>query len=98
MSAAGGGASSQPVMVIKESVTSVSLLILSHTNYHEWVLMMKVNLEAMGLWSAVQSSNVEHREDLLALAIMLHAVPLEMHSGLATKESTTEAWEAVKKM
>jgi hypothetical protein len=71
---------------------------LAKGNYHEWALVMKVNLEAMGLWNAVESGSVERREDRMALAAILRAVPAEMKSTIAEKSSAKEAWMAVRIM
>jgi len=46
----------------------------------------------------VESSKVEHREDRLAFAAILHTVPTDMHSSPATKESAAEAWAGVKRL
>jgi hypothetical protein len=83
---------------VKERVTggTVELPVLTRSNYHEWSLVMKVSLEALGLWDAVVSGSVDRSEDRLALATILHVVPPEMKVGLAVKKSAKVAWEAVK--
>jgi hypothetical protein len=61
------------------------------TNYNEWSLLMKVNMQAQGQWQAVEPEEeeiVEYREDRLALAAILRAVPPEMIASLATKCTT----------
>jgi hypothetical protein len=52
----------------------------------------------MGLWNAVESGSVERREDRMALAAILRAVPAEMKSTIAEKSSAKEAWMAVRIM
>ena len=84
--------------VVKESGGSVEFPVLTRANYHEWALVMQFNLEALGLWHAVEVSDVERREDRLALAAILRAVPTEMRSGLTIKKTAKEAWVAVKSM
>jgi hypothetical protein len=83
---------------VKERVTggTVELPVLTRSNYHEWSLVMKVSLEALGLWDAVVSGSVDRSEDRLALATILRVVPPEMKVGLAVKKSAKVAWEAVK--
>jgi hypothetical protein len=87
-----------PVMVERAAAGTLEFPTLAKGNYHEWALMMKVNLEAMGLWNVVESSSVERREDRVALAAILHAVPAEMKSTIAEKSSAKEAWMAVRIM
>jgi hypothetical protein len=77
---------------------AVELPLLTKSNYHEWSLVMKVSLEAMELWDAVEVDCKDHAKDRRALAIILHAVPSEMKARLAVKKSEKEAWNAVKKM
>ncbi len=64
------------------------------TNYTEWSLVMKVNLQAAGLWDFIEDGDGNYRDDRAALA----AVPLEMQAGLAVKPTATEAWEAIRQV
>uniref|UniRef100_A0A0A9E480 Uncharacterized protein n=1 Tax=Arundo donax TaxID=35708 RepID=A0A0A9E480_ARUDO len=95
-----GGTSRQ--VTVERIVSNVGAVMefpaLTRANYHEWALVMQVNLEALGLWGAVESADVERREDRLAMAAILRAVPAEMKAGLAKKKSAKEAWAAVKTM
>jgi uncharacterized membrane protein YgcG len=68
------------------------------TNYTEWSPVMKVNLQAVGLWDMIESDASDYREDRSALAAILRAVLLEMQAGLAVKSTTHEAWEAIRKV
>ncbi|KAL6639641.1 hypothetical protein ACP70R_023372 [Stipagrostis hirtigluma subsp. patula] len=97
---ASGASVSSPQSVAAERVTggTVELPLLTRSNYTEWSLVMQVSLEALGLWAAVEKGGVERREDRLALAAILRAVPSEMKAGLAVKKSAREAWAAVKSM
>lgn len=72
--------------------------MLTRTNYHEWSLLMQMNLKGMRLRDAIESSKVERRQDRLALAAVIRGVPKELHAGIAAKKSAKEAWEAVKTM
>jgi hypothetical protein len=92
------GAAPCPVMVERAAASTLEFPTLTKGNYHEWALVMKVNLEAMGLWNAVESGSVERREDRMALAAILRAVPVEMKSTIAEKSSAKEAWMAVRIM
>ena len=45
--------------------------MLTRSNYNEWALLMRVNLQAQGLWHAVEpeeGETIEYREDRLAFA------------------------------
>jgi hypothetical protein len=73
-------------------------LMLTRTNYTEWFAVMRVNLQAAGLWEAVRYGGVEFREDRHALAALLRVVPADMQAGLANKEPVCEAWESIRKI
>jgi hypothetical protein len=56
---------------------------------------MMMNLEAAGLWDAIEYGTASYREDRSALAALLRAMPEEMQVGLACKENVVNAWEAI---
>jgi hypothetical protein len=94
-----GGSGGTPHSVAAERVTgAVELPLLTKSNYTEWSLVMQVSLEAMGLWSVVETGKGERRDDRLALSAILRAVPSEMKAGLTVKPTAKEAWEAVRSM
>lgn len=76
----GGGGGAQ---VIQRTVWDVrggaAYLMLTFTNYNNWVVMMKFMMEACGLWVAVDTGNAERHEDWWAMEAILLVVPLEMH-------------------
>jgi hypothetical protein len=72
--------------------------MLMRMNYTEWSLVMRVKLQAAGLWEAMHYGNVEYRDNRHALAGLLHAVPAEMQAGLTNKELAKDAWEAIHKI
>ncbi|WVZ50882.1 hypothetical protein U9M48_002089 [Paspalum notatum var. saurae] len=76
----------------------VEVPLLTRGNYHEWSLVMKVSLEALGLWHVVETDKVERRDDRMALAAILSGVPSELKAVLAIKNTAKEAWAAVKTM
>ena len=97
----GDTSSSEKVIVervVKEASASVVYPMLTHTNYNDWSLVMQVCLEAQGLWEAIDVGTTDRRENRLALASLIRAVPAEMHFALAVKKSAKEAWEAIKTM
>ncbi|WVZ70926.1 hypothetical protein U9M48_019555 [Paspalum notatum var. saurae] len=71
---------------------------LTCTNYDSWVVMMKVMLEACGLWGAVETGTTECQEDRWAMEAILRAVPLEMHQSLGANAMAKKAWDNLKKM
>jgi hypothetical protein len=71
---------------------------LTKTNYNQWVLLMRIKLEARGLWAAVELGDVEFQVDRMALDAICSAVPQEMVTMLATKQMTMEARESLKMM
>jgi hypothetical protein len=82
--------------VVEKASTAIVYPVLTRTNYAEWALVMRVNLQAAGLWEVISKGAGDYREDRNALAALLRAVPLEMQAGLAVKESAMEAWEAIR--
>lgn len=97
----GGNNGGQQIIVqrvMKETAGSVVYPMLTRTNYTDWALVMRVNLQAQGLWSAIEPGYAEYQEDRMALSAILRAVPPEMLSTLAVKDTAKEAWESVKTM
>lgn len=72
--------------------------MLTRMNYTEWSLLMKVKLEARGIWDAIKFGGDDFHEDWMALEAILQAVPAEMVAGLAVKRTAKEAWEAIRAM
>lgn len=51
---------------IKETGVSVQYQTLTRTNYNEWAMLMQVNMEAQGIWHAIEpeeDEEVEYRDD-----------------------------------
>jgi hypothetical protein len=67
-------------------------------NYNDWVLLMKIKLEAQMLWELVIPDDVDFQVDHMALDAICSLVPPEMISTLASKPLTKEAWESIKIM
>jgi hypothetical protein len=83
--------------IVKEG-GSVSYPTLTRSNYSDWAVLMRVNLQAQGLWDAVDTSDVPYQEDRQALSAILRAVPAEIVRPLAEKDSAKDAWDALKSM
>jgi hypothetical protein len=71
---------------------------LTKTNYNDWALLMKVKMQACGLWEAVEIGDVDDRDDQMALDVICSATPPEMVSTLVVKPTAKEAWETLKTM
>lgn len=84
--------------VMKEMGGSIVSPMLTRTNYSDWCLLMRVNLQSQGLWEAIETGDADYRIDRLALATILRSVPQEMLATLAVKETTKLAWEAIRIM
>jgi hypothetical protein len=54
--------------VVEKASASIVYPILTHTNYSEWALVMRVNLQAVGLWGAINKGSGDYRDDWYALA------------------------------
>jgi hypothetical protein len=85
-------------VIEKLSSAGIVYPTLTRTNYTEWSLVMKVNLQATGLWDVIESGDGDYRDDRTALAAILRAMPLEMQAGLAVKPTSTEAWEVIRQV
>jgi len=97
-SGSGSGDGAPAMERVVSSSGAMELPMLTKTNYHEWSLVMQVSLEALGLWNAVEAISLVRREDQLALAAILRAVPVDFKAGLTVNKSAKETWEAVKTM
>src|SRR4051812_46489070 len=65
--------------VVRQTSSMVQLPLLTRTNYTEWALVMRVRLQAQGLWEVVEhGAFIDYRDDREALGIILQAVPPEM--------------------
>jgi hypothetical protein len=82
--------------VVEKATTVIVYPVLTLTNYAEWSLVMRVNLQVTGLWVVISKGAGDYHEDRNALAALLWVVPPEMQVGLAMKESAMEAWEVIR--
>ena len=82
--------------MIRETGSSGNWPQLTKTNYNEWALLMKLKLQARHLWDVVDTRDGEYHDDRTALEAICSAVPTEMVSTLAVKDSAKDAWEAIK--
>ncbi|XP_071678410.1 uncharacterized protein [Lolium perenne] len=81
-------------VVRQSSVVATPPLMLTRTNYSDWALIMRVQLQGQGRWEVVKHGVVD--DDREALGAILRAVPPEMWRSLAVKDTAKEAWDALK--
>jgi hypothetical protein len=84
--------------LMEKSTAGIVYPMLTRTNYTKWSSVMRVNLQAVGLWEAVRHGGVEYYDDRLALAALLLAVPAKLQAGLANKDSAQEVWEVIRRI
>jgi hypothetical protein len=81
-----------------KSTSGIVYPMLMRTSYTEWSSVMRVNLQASGLWEAVQYGGGDYRDERHALATLLHAIPVDMQAGLVVKESAHEVSELIRRL
>lgn len=84
--------------VVREVAGGTSYPVLTKTNYSNWARLMKVKLKARALWRAIDKGDVDPQEDMMALDALCSAVPPEMATAIADKETSKEAWNAIATM
>ena len=84
--------------VTKEISSSGSFLTLTKTNYFDWAVLMRVMLQARGMWVAVSIGTDDYVEDRMALELISKAVPTEMMGTMANKASAKVAWDAIRRI
>ncbi|XP_020573667.1 uncharacterized protein LOC110020042 [Phalaenopsis equestris] len=82
----------------REGNVTLSYPLLTKSNYSVWALKMRVNLQAQGVWEAVEQDEVEERKDRMALAVIYQALPEDVLLMVAEKDSAKLAWETLKTM
>jgi hypothetical protein len=98
----GGGSSGGEVRVVERVVRHSSVvappLVLTRTNYSDWVLVTQVQLQSNGWWTAIEPGVCDYYTDREALGVILRGVPPEMLRTLAVKSTAKEAWDTLKTM
>jgi hypothetical protein len=77
--------------VVERVAPAGNFLVLSKTNYYDWAALMRVMLQARGLWDAVIEGTSDYTEDRLALEVISKAVSAEMMGTMASKPSAKAA-------
>jgi hypothetical protein len=84
--------------VVREVSGATAFPVLTKNNYSDWAMLMRVKLKARGLWVAVDKGGVDPQEDMMALDVLVLAVPPEVVATVADKSSAKEAWDAIAMM
>lgn len=78
----------------KDSAISPIYPILTRGNYTLWVMNMRVNIQAHGIWEAIEPKGskviVEEKVEKAALAAIYQGVPDDILLTLAEKNTTKE--------
>jgi hypothetical protein len=61
--------------VTKEISSGATFPMLTKTNYHDWVTLMWVMLQARGLWLTVSIDTTDYTKDFMALEVLIKVVP-----------------------
>jgi hypothetical protein len=69
--------------------------VLMKTNYYDWAALMRIMLQARGLWDVVIMGTTDYTEDRLALEVIAKTVPSELMGSIASKPSAKAAWESL---
>ena len=72
--------------------------MLTRTNYTEWAILMRVQLQGALLLEAIEPGTGDTRQERQALGAILRSVPPEMVPVLSAKDNAQTAWNAIKKM
>jgi hypothetical protein len=81
--------------VMERVVPAGNFPVLTKTNYYDWATLMRVMLQARGLWDAVIVGTTDYTEDRLALEVIAKAVLLELMGSIVSKPSAMAAWESL---
>jgi hypothetical protein len=78
--------------IVERAALAGNFLLLSKTNYYDWVALMRVMLLARGLWTTVSEGTSDYTKDRMALEVISKVVPVEMMGSIASKVSAKEVW------
>jgi hypothetical protein len=81
--------------VVERAATVGNFPVLMKVNYPDWSVLMRVMLQARGLWLTVSVGTDDYTEDLMALEVLTKAVQPELMGTIVNKASAKEAWDAL---
>ena len=74
---------------------STSSLMLTSPNYHRWDIRMEVTLEAHDLWGVINRNEENHKQDHLALSMILNFISESQSCQIDIKKSAKENLEVL---
>jgi hypothetical protein len=80
--------------VTKEISSSDAFPTLTKTNYHDWAVLLRVMLQAWGMWLAVSVSTDDYTEDRMALEVLTKAVSQELMGTIVNKVLAKSTWDS----
>ncbi|XP_020579810.1 protein NRT1/ PTR FAMILY 5.2-like [Phalaenopsis equestris] len=93
---------SKTLAVIKPTTRGASIPIqspmLSETNYSIWAVKMKIILRSLRVWSVIEGEEKDDDKDQGAMVAISQVVPDDVMMVIAEKETTKEAWDALREM
>jgi hypothetical protein len=69
--------------------------VLMKTNYYNWATLMRMMLQARGMWNTVTEGALDYTEDHMALEVIAKEVPPELMGSIVSKPLAKAAWEAI---
>jgi hypothetical protein len=81
--------------VVREVGGGTSYPVLTQTNYSDRTCLMKVKLKVRALWRAIDVGGVDQQEEMMALDALCSAVPPEIATVIAEKDTVKEVWDAI---
>ena len=82
----------------KEGSVTLKYPLLTKSNYAAWSIKMRVNLQAQGVWDAIEHGDIEEYKDRMALAAIYQAVPQDVLLMLVDKDKAKEMRETLRTM
>ncbi|KAF0892521.1 hypothetical protein E2562_016822 [Oryza meyeriana var. granulata] len=87
------------VQQVKEAGVTVRYPMLLENNYGVWAVKMKIFMRAQGVWAAVEGDGVvDDKKGQMALAPIVQVVPEAVVLAIVEKDTTKEAWDALKEV
>jgi hypothetical protein len=83
--------------VMRESGGSGQYPLFTKTNYYSWAAIMRLKLQARGLWTVVNVGTIDYTDNRNALEAIALEVPPEMQGAIANKATAKVARDASKK-
>ena len=75
----------------REGSVTIQYPLLMKSNIAAWSIKMPVNLQAQGVWDAVEHDDVEEHKDRMTLAAIYQVVSNDVLLMLAEKDSAKAA-------